>query len=171
MALKSSATAPARSAASPISKRRFGRAAALLAAAALLLPVGGVAQSSYPIFTLDDFVRMMKSVGANFGGTRTSIEQRDFEEAKSRLTRTREQLAVTITFWRDNKRDDAVKMLRTTLTRIDDLDAGLSAESVDSAGVAASAARINEACEACHAVYRDQDPATKAYRLKPGLIR
>jgi hypothetical protein len=114
---------------------------------------------------------MMKSVGANFGGTRTSLEQRDFEEAKSRLTRSREQLAVTITFWRDNKRDDAIKMLRTTLTRMDDLDAALSAETVDAGAAAAAAGRVNEACEACHAVYREQDPATKAYRLKPGLIR
>jgi hypothetical protein len=170
LALKSSATAPARSTASPTSKLRLGRAAAWLAAA-LLLPAGAAAQSSYPIFTLDDFVRMMKSVGANFGGTRTSLEQRDFEEAKSRLTRSREQLAVTITFWRDNKRDDAIKMLRTTLTRMDDLDAALSVETVDSAAAATAAGRVNEACEACHTVYREQDPATKAYRLKPGLIR
>jgi cytochrome c556 len=62
-------------------------------------------------------------------------------------------------------------MLRTTLTRMDDLDAALSAETVDAGAAAAAAGRVNEACEACHAVYREQDPATKAYRLKPGLIR
>lgn len=113
---------------------------------------------------------MMKSVGANFGGTRASMAKGDYEEAKSRLTRSREQLAVTVTFWRDHKKDDAIKMLRAALTRLDDLDAALSTEIVDAAGASSLAEQVTSACEACHAVYRDQDPATKAYRLKPGSL-
>ena len=111
----------------------------------------------------------MKSVGANWDGTSASIAKGDFEEAKARLTRSREQLAVTITFWRDNKKADAVKMLRNALTKLDELDAALSVDRVEAA--AATLVRpVNEACEACHAVYRDQDPATNAYRLKPGSV-
>ena len=47
----------------------------------------------------------------------------DYESAKAQLTRAREQLAITITFWRDRKKDDAVAMLRSALTGMDSLDA------------------------------------------------
>src|SRR5262245_65478227 len=85
--------------------------AAALAALALGVSLYA-AQTPYPLFPLEELVRMMKSVGANWGGTTASIGKSDFAEAKRRLTRSREQLAVTITLWRDNKRDDAIKMLR-----------------------------------------------------------
>jgi hypothetical protein len=128
------------------------------------------AQTAYPIFPFEEFVRMMKSVGANWGGTTASIAKRDFAETKLRLTRSREQLAVTITFWRDNKKDAAVKMLKATLAKMDALDVVLSMETVDAGAVAAAASEVSGACDTCHAVYRDQDPTTKAYRLKPGSL-
>jgi hypothetical protein len=138
----------------------------------IALAVGGslaAAQTPYPLLAFEDFVKLMKSVGANWGGTGASITKGDFEEAKSRLTRTREQLAVTITFWRDRKKADAVKMLRDTLTKLDELDAALSVDRVDTAATTL-VKPVNEACEACHAVYREQDPVTNAYRLKPGSV-
>ena len=127
-------------------------------------------QTAYPIFPFEEFVRMMKSVGANWDGTAALIAKSDFAETKRRLTRSREQLAVTITFWRDNKKDDAVKMLKATLGKMDDLDAALSEETVDAGAVARLAKQVAGACDVCHAVYRDQDPVTKAYRLKPGAL-
>lgn len=144
-------------------------AAALLFAAGLPVSLAA-AQTAYPIFPFEELVRMMKSVGANWGGTTASIAKGDFAETKLRLTRSREQLAVTITFWRDHKRADAVKMLRGALARMDELDVALSMDTVDAGAVAAAGSRVSSACETCHAVYRDQDPATKAYRLKPGSL-
>ncbi len=139
----------------------------------LVLALGGslrATQTAYPVFTVEDFVRLMKSVGANWGGASASIAKGDFEEAKSRLTRSREQLGVTITFWRDNKKDDAIKRLRATLTQMDDLDGALSADTVDAKAATSLVKQVVGACEACHAVYRDQDPVTKAYRVKPGSV-
>lgn len=131
------------------------------------------AQTAYPVFSVDDFVRMMKSVGGNWTGTRASIAKGDAEEAKARVTRSREQLAVTITFWRDNNRSDAVRMLRDTLSTLDELDAALSVEGLNAKleRPAAIADQVDRACEACHAVYREQDPVTKAYRLKAGALQ
>ncbi len=143
--------------------------AALLTALALSVSVRA-AQTPYPIFPFEEFVRMMKSVGANWEGTTALIGTGDFAETKRRLTRSREQLAVTITFWRDHKKDDAVKMLRATLAKMDDLDAVLSVETVDAGAAAALARQVAGACDTCHAAYRDQDPVTKAYRLKPGSL-
>jgi hypothetical protein len=95
---------------------------------------------------------------------------RDFESAKSQLTRSREQLAVTVTFWRDRKRDDALKLLKDTLTKMDDLDEALSVVTVDAARADGILKQVNSACEACHAVYRQFDPATKTYTFKPGVL-
>jgi cytochrome c556 len=71
-------------------------------------------------------------------------------------------------FWRDRKRDDAIRLLRDNLAKLDELDAALSVERVDRVGVDALASQVTASCQNCHNVYRDQDPVTKAYRLKPG---
>ena len=51
------------------------------------------------------------------------------------------------------------------------LDAVLSAETIDPAAVTALAGKVDIACQACHAVYREQDPVTNEYRLKPGSVQ
>ena len=129
------------------------------------------AQKPYPIFTLDDYVSAMKGVGRAFGVVTLSLAKNDFETAKSQLVLARQRLAVTITFWRDHKKDDALKMLRDTLTKMDDLDAVLSAEKVDAAAASDLLKQVNAGCQSCHLVYRDQDPTTKAFRLKPGSVQ
>jgi cytochrome c556 len=131
---------------------------------------GATAQKPYPVFTVDDFFKFMKTVGQNFGSVNASIANGDFESAKSQLTRSREQLAISVTFWRDRKKDDALKFLKNTLMKMDDLDAALSAETIDPTAVGGLLKQVNAACEACHAVYRDLDSATKAYKFKPGSI-
>lgn len=167
--MKRSATAPARS----IVSRTSSRAAHGVLIAAVVTGVAGsvaTAQKPYPIFTLDHLVNTMKTLGPNFAGATASLADNDYETAKERLTRSREQLATTITFWRDNQKDDAIAVLRDTVGKMDDLDAVLSAEMIDAAAVNALAAEIEAACEACHAVYREQDPVTNEYRLKPGSV-
>jgi hypothetical protein len=131
---------------------------------------GETAQKRYPIFTLKDLVNTMTMVGRNVEGANMSIAHNDFATAKGQITRAREQLAVSMTFWRDNGKHDAIRMLRETLARMDDLDAALSGGKVDAAAVGALTRQVGTACQSCHAVYREQDPATKAYRLKPGSV-
>ena len=144
-----------------------------LAVAVLMATAGSgvLAQKTYPIFTRDDFVKFMKTVGQNFGAVNASVAAADFESAKSQLTRSREQLGVTVTFWRDRKRDDALKFLKQTLTRMDELDEALSVETIDRARVGAALKQVNASCESCHAVYRDYNPATKTYTFKPGTVQ
>ena len=157
---------------SSVGERLVGRLTlpAIFLAVMVCVGSGAAAQKPYPVFTLDDFLKFMKTVGQNFGAVNASIASGDFESAKSQLTRSREQLAVSVTFWRDRKKDDALKFLKNTLVRMDELDAALSAEKIDPAAVGGLVKQVNAACEACHAVYRDLDPATKAYRIRPGSI-
>ncbi len=140
----------------------------------LLTVVAGsaaTAQKPYPIFTLDHFVSTMKTLGPNVAALDASLASRDFETAKAQLARSREQLVTTITFWRNHERDDAIAFLRDAVGKMDDLDAALSAETIDPAAVTALAGEVDAACEACHAVYREQDPVTNEYRLKPGSVQ
>ena len=147
--------------------------AALVAVAAAAI---GTAQEPardkpYPIFTSDHFVAAMKTVGQAFSAVNAALARNDIDDAKAYLVVSRDRLATTITFWRDRKKDDAIKMLRDSVARLDDLDAALSVESVDRTEVSAVAGRVVVTCENCHAAYRDQDPATKAYRFKTGLVQ
>ena len=121
----------------------------------------------YPIFTADHLHDAMKTAGLAFELTDASVGKNDFENAKDYLIRARDWLAPTITFWRDRKADDAVTMLRDTLAKLDALDAALSAQSVDRAAASGLVKQAAASCEACHAKYREQDPSTKAYRVKP----
>ena len=124
----------------------------------------------YPIFTPDQLDATMKILGPNVAGVRASLAGGDVATAKERAIRSREQLATTATFWRDHERDDAVTFLRTALDRMDALDAALSTQTVDPSAVASLVAAIGDACAACHAVYRDQDPATQEYRLRQSAL-
>ena len=111
----------------------------------------------------------MKTIGLAFTLARSAIDKNSAENAKDYLVRARDQLATTITFWRDRKNDDAVATLRETLKKMDALDAAMSTDSPDMKAAATLAASVNQSCEACHAKYREQDPATKAYRVKAGV--
>ena len=138
--------------------------------AALLLPaVSSGQQGPYPIFTEAHLDATMTTLGPNVAGVRAALAADDYSTAKERAIRSREQLATTITFWRDRDREDAVGWLRTALSRLDALDTALSAESVDAAAAVAIGDEIAEACNACHAVYREPD-GDGGYRVKTSAL-
>jgi cytochrome c556 len=146
------------------------RVAVLLCA--LFAAVGALAaqqeKKAYPIFTVEHFTAAMKTTGQAFNAVNATLPTatKDPGEAKAYLAISRDRLATTITFWRDLKRDDAVKMLRDVLNKMDALDGALSADAIDQSRVSALAKDLGTACQACHQVYREQDPVTKAYRVK-----
>ena len=139
----------------------------VLAAAVVACMIGVAAAQEYPLFSADDLDESMKGVGRQFSLLTRMVEAADFEEAKVRVTRAREQLSPTIVFWRKNSRDDAIAMLRAATRRLDDLDVVLSEVTVDPAAVGAALKAVDGACQACHATYREPDPAAaEAFRLK-----
>ena len=142
----------------------------LVGTLAIALAVGNTAaaqkKNPYRNYTEEKFVENMQAAGRNYAAVTDLVAGADYDSAKAQLTRAREQLAITITFWRDRQKDDAVRMLKDALNGMDGLDAALGAGSVDPAALKAASARVDAACSACHAVYREQDPATRAYRLK-----
>ncbi len=132
--------------------------------------VVALAQKPYPIYTTDHLAATMETLGPNFAATMQSLGTADYATTKERLSRSREQLATTVTFWRDQERDDAIGYVRAALQGMDDLDAALSTELVDSTAGQAVATDIQAACASCHTVYREQDPTTGEYRLKSDVL-
>jgi len=142
---------------------------------AILIAVIGIAglraaaaddKKPYPVFTAEQFVAAMKTIGQAFTATNGAVTRNETEDAKAYLAISRDRLATTITFWRDRKRDDAVKMLRDTVSLMDQLDVALSADQVDTAKTGNFAKQIGASCQACHQMYREQDPSTKSFRFK-----
>ena len=128
-------------------------------------------QERYPIFTEEHLDRAMNTLGLAFALVTASVERNDAAEAKDLLARSREQLAPTIMFWKNRNRDDAIEMLEETLRKMDDLDAGLSADPVDPERAQRLARTVDAACETCHARNREQDPVTRTYRVKRELVQ
>ncbi len=139
-------------------------------AVALLVWTGSVGLAQRVIFTPDDLDKAMKTVGRAFGLVSSLIASKDFDNAKLQVTRSRAELARTVSFWKSKGKEDGVKMLREAVARLDDLDSALSETTIDASAVAAAAKQVDAACEACHAVYRERDPTTNAFRLKRGLV-
>ena len=144
-------------------------AGSVLAAALLLSASPSGQQGPYPIFTEAHLDATMTTLGPNVAGVRAALAAADYSTAKERAIRSREQLATTITFWRDRDRDDAVGWLRTALRRLDALDTALSVGSVDPAAVEAIGSEITVACNACHAVYREED-GSGGYRVNASAL-
>lgn len=131
----------------------------------------GMVALAQPVFTENDLDDAMKGVGRQFELINRMIAAKDFEEAKVRVTRAREQLSPTISFWRNHDRDDAVTMVRDATRRLDALDAALSELTVDPTAVTTAADAVGAACEACHSVYRERDPSSDAFRLRSDLLQ
>ena len=145
---------------------------AVVAGLSLLAVAGGAPAGAqprpYPVYNEYHLDRTMKLVGRNFAGAREALDSGELDTAKALFTRTREQVAVSITYWRHNERDDGVRMLRDVLDGLDALDAALSRPPVDAAAAAALASGADTACQTCHAVYRAQDPDTGDYSVNLG---
>jgi cytochrome c556 len=145
------------------------RLTAVAAASLVVVAASGAAlaqKNPYRNYNEDKFVQNMQTAGRNYAAVNDLIGRMEYDSAKAQLTRAREQLAITVQFWRDKKKDDAVTLLRESLDRSDDLDNALSEETVKPEAVTAASQRLSASCQACHAQYRVQDPTTKAYRVK-----
>ena len=140
----------------------------VVAAATIVAGAGLHAQDGpkpYPIYTADHLAGTMATLGPNFAAAVRALDAADYAAAKERLARAREQLATTITFWRQRERDDGIGFVRTAVRAMDDFDAAMSVDDVDAEVASGFAADAQATCNACHAVYREPDPEG-GFRLK-----
>lgn len=141
-----------------------------LAAGAMVLAISGSMMLAQKVTTPGDFDKAMKTVGTAFGEVNKAIATSAFADAKTHLATTRTSLMSTQSFWTDKKKDDALAMLKDALGKVDALDKVLSAPTVDASKASAAVKEVGGVCQACHKVYREQDPKTKAYSIKAGVL-
>ena len=89
-------------------------------------------------------------------------------DVKKEIAVLRAALTDTQSFWVLHKKDDAVKMNKESVAKLDAFEASLTGEKVDPAA-AATMKEVGSTCAACHKQFREQD-AEGNYKIKAGTI-
>jgi cytochrome c556 len=140
-------------------------------AGALLIAWSGalaVAQTQ-KVTTPEQFDKAMKPAGPALRGVGQALKAGNFADMKKELGTLKTAVLDTQTFWVHHKKDDAIKMNKEAVAKIEALEQALSAPAVDAGAAAAAMKEVGGACSACHKQYREQD-AEGNYKMKAGTI-
>ena len=146
--------------------RRF-----LMCAAVIAVAWAGTlthAQTAMKITSVDDYAKAMKAIGAGFGGANKAIQSGALADAKMGVAAAKAQMMAVQAFWVEKKKDDPAMIAKQAVEKMEALEKALGGS--DQAAVMAAVKEVGGACGACHTKYRDQDPTTKAYSFKPGVL-
>ncbi len=138
-------------------------------AAALSVALGSaalVAQSK--VTTAEELDKVMKKASA-FRQVDKAVQSNNAADAKAQLAIVKAAVLESQSFWVTHKKDDAVKMNRESLAKLDELEKVLSTGSLDVAAATAAFKQAGGACRACHQEYRIEDDKNE-YHLKPGSV-
>lgn len=145
--------------------RRFVMCAAI---AVVAWAAAGMAQSK--IATIEDYAKLMKSNAQANGALNKAVGSAAYADARAQIATLRQNLTTLQPFWKERKRDDAVKILSDGLGRLEALDKMLSAATVDQMAAQAAAKEFGgNTCGACHKAYREGDNQT-GFRFRPGVF-
>jgi cytochrome c556 len=112
--------------------------------------------------------KVMKRAGA-FRQVDKAIQSNSAADAKKQLEIVKSAVEESRSFWVEHKRDDALKMNKEAIAKLDALEKVLSAGTLDVAAATAAFKEAGGACRSCHQVYRAED-ANNDYILKPGSV-
>lgn len=121
------------------------------------------------VTTPEEFDKAMKPAGAalrNMGkmvGSGASVA-----DVKKEIAVMKTALLETQSFWVLHKKDDAVKMNKESIAKLEAFENSLTGDKVDPAA-AATVKEVGGTCTACHKQYREQD-AEGNYKIKAGTI-
>jgi cytochrome c556 len=140
-------------------------------AGAILIAWSGalVMAQTQKVTTPEQLDKVMKSAGQASRNVNKMTQSAAYADAKKELATLRQAVLDSQSFWIEHKKDDAVKLNKDALEKIDAFDKMLSASTVDGPATIASMKEMGQACSACHKQYRAQD-AENNYILKPGTI-
>jgi cytochrome c556 len=137
-------------------------------AGALCAALGSVAIAQQKVTTVQDLDAVMKKAGA-FRQVDKAVQSNNAADAKAQLAVVKQAVLDSQSFWVAHKKDDALKMNKDALAKIDALEKVLSAGNLDVAAATAAFKETGGACRSCHQQYRAED-ANNAYILKPGSV-
>jgi cytochrome c556 len=144
--------------------RRF----VVCAAAVCVATSGAMLVAQGKVTTAEELDKVMKKAGA-FRQVDKAVQSNNAADAKAQLATVKAAVLESQSFWVTHKKDDAVKLNKESLAKLDALDKVLSAGTLDVAAATAAFKEAGGACRACHQAYRVED-ANNQYTLKPGAV-
>lgn len=121
------------------------------------------------VTTPEQLDRVMKQVQQANQPIGKMIASGSFADAKKALASVKESVAASQSFWVEHKKDDAVKLNKENIAKIEAVEKILSAEPVDGAAAAVALKEVGASCRTCHQQFRATD-ADNNFILKPGII-
>jgi cytochrome c556 len=137
-------------------------------AAAVCVALGAVLVAQSKVTTVSQLDAVMKKAGA-IRQVDKAIQSSNAADAKAQLAIVRQAVQDSQSFWVTHKKDDAVKLNKESLAKIEALEKVLSAPTLDVAAATAAYKEAGGSCRACHSQYRAED-ANNEYILKPGSV-
>jgi cytochrome c556 len=138
-------------------------------AAAVCVAVGSaVLVGQTKVTTAEELDKIMKKASA-FRQVDKAVQSNNAADAKAQLAIVKAAVADSQSFWVTHKKDDAVKMNKESLAKLDELEKVLSAGTLDVAAATAAYKAAGGACRSCHQQYRIEDDKNE-YHLKPGSV-
>jgi len=121
------------------------------------------------ISTPEELDKAMKRVGQGQQNMNKALKSGAFADVRTGLTEMRQALADSESFWTLHKKDDAIKAVKDTVSKLDLAIKAAAGDAPDAAALQTAVREATMTCRNCHMTYRAQD-ADKNYILKPGTI-
>ena len=131
--------------------------------------LGGAALGAQSkVTTAEELDKIMKKASA-FRQVDKAVQSNNAADAKAHLAIVKAAVLESLSFWVTNKKDDALKMNKESLAKLDELEKVLSADTLDVAAATAAFKQAGGACRACHQQSRIEADKNE-YHLKPGSV-
>src|SRR5688572_22458601 len=138
-------------------------------AAAVCVALGSVVLvAQTKVTTAEELDKVMKKASA-FRQVDKAVQSNNAADAKAQLAIVKAAVLESQSFWVTHKKDDALKMNKESLAKLDELDKVLSAGTLDVSAATAAFKVAGGACRSCHQQYRIEDDKNE-YHLKPGSV-
>lgn len=130
---------------------------------------GAVVMAQNKVTTPEQLDKVMKQVQPAMGAMQKALKAQAYADVRKNLATAKEAVLLSQSFWVEHNKEDAVKMNKDTLAKMEALEKIVATDTVDPAAATAAATEVGAACRACHKQYRATD-AENNYILKPGSI-
>lgn len=141
----------------------------LCATAVIVAWLGAVGFAQMKVTTPEEYAKVMQSTAQAFNSARSALPPSEWADAKAHLATAREGFVTLEAFWVDQKRDDAMGIVKGVLAQIDVLDALLTVEAPSRSDTLAAVKPIQGACAECHKIYREGEFQT-GFRFRAGVL-
>jgi cytochrome c556 len=138
------------------------------AGAVLIALSGALVAAQNKVATPEEFDKAMKPAGPAMRNMNKALASGAAADAKKELAVVKAALLDTQSFWVLHKKDDAVKMNKESIAKLEAFEKMLDGDKV-APEAAAAVKEVGGTCSACHKQYREQD-AEGNYKMKAGTI-